>query len=124
MPKKTTRNKKAGGGFASRTKRHSRKADSVKELLARTTPALRSLAAQASKHARWQAWLAAQLPPELMARVTGVVEREGELVIFTESASWGVRLRYVTAELQAQLRAAAPALERVVVRVMPKGAPM
>ncbi len=100
-----------------------RKADSVKELLARTTPELRSLATQASHHARWRSWLAGQLPAELMARVTGVVERDGELVIFTESASWGVRLRYVTAELEAQLRTAAPSLTRVVVRVLPKGAP-
>lgn len=98
-------------------------ADSVKSLLARSGPVMASIADQASRQRAWRKWLEERLPAGLAARVTGVVERDGELVIFTESAGWGVRLRYALAELDAELRRGPPALERVVVRVLPKGSP-
>ncbi|MGB6449167.1 MAG: DciA family protein [Steroidobacteraceae bacterium] len=82
-----------------------------------------SIADQASRQRIWRQWLAERLPASLVARVTGVVERDGELVIFTESAGWGVRLRYALAELDTELHSAHPAVTRVAVRVLPKGTP-
>jgi len=56
----------------------------------------------------------------LFSRITGVVERNAELVIFTESASWGVRLRYAMPALQAELERINPRIARVRVRVLPQ----
>ena len=52
--------------------------------------------------------------------MTGVVEKGGELVIFTVSAGWGVRLRYALAELESELRSAHPSIDSVIVRVLPR----
>ena len=80
---------------------------------------LDAIAAQAERQRYWRRWLAARLPAALLAYVTGIVERKAELVIFTASAAWGVRLRYALAEVETELRAASPEVQRVVVRVMP-----
>jgi hypothetical protein len=82
---------------------------------------LAALADQAARQRAWRKWLDERLPEPLRARITGMVERDGELVIFAESAGWGVRLRYAVAELEADLRGAHPAISRVVVRVLPSG---
>lgn len=98
-----------------------KKADSVKSLLARSGPVLGRIAEQAARQGLWREWLAERLGEPLRARITGVVERDGALVIFTESAGWGVRLRYAVAELEAELRQAHPQVSRVLVRVLPAG---
>jgi hypothetical protein len=120
MPNKLPRNKKARAGFASRTSGPRGRVDSVKDVLARLTPTLTAITSQAARQSRWRAWLEEHLAADLMLRVTGVVERGAQLVIFTESASWGVRLRYSAAELESQLHALAPHIERIVVRVLPR----
>jgi predicted nucleic acid-binding Zn ribbon protein len=48
---------------------------------------------QAARANFWNRWLSAHLAPEICTRVSGVVERNGELVIFAESAAWCARLR-------------------------------
>ncbi len=120
MPNKPRRDKKIRPAL-----RHGARArpgaDSVKSVLARPGPVMASIADQASRQLAWRKWLAERLPGGLAARITGIVERDGELVIFTESAGWGVRLRYALAELDSELRRAHPAVERVGVRVLPKG---
>ncbi len=78
---------------------------------------------QAGQQDIWRRRLAERLPSELLAYVTGVVAREGELVVFTVSAAWGVRLRYAIAEVEPQLLAAGGDVTRVVVRVLPGKAP-
>jgi hypothetical protein len=118
MPNKTRTNKKRSTAAGRRPARNSQSADSVKTLLARSQ-VLDAIAVHAKRQGHWQRWLAERLPAALLAYVTGVVERDAELVIFTASAAWGARLRYALAEVQTELRAAAPRLERVVVRVMP-----
>jgi hypothetical protein len=80
---------------------------------------LASIADQASRQRRWREWLHTRLPAALYSRITGIVETDGELVIFTESAGWGVRLRYTMAELASELRSAHPSVESVTVRVLP-----
>ncbi|HEY2340539.1 MAG TPA: DciA family protein [Steroidobacteraceae bacterium] len=60
------------------------------------------------------------LPIELRARVSGITERAGTLVIFAESAAWSARLRYAVLELEHEIRAADPAVTEVKVRVLPR----
>lgn len=100
-----------------------KKLDSVKSLLARSGPVLGRIADQAARQSVWRDWLAERLGEPLRARITGVVERDGALVVFTESAGWGVRLRYAVAELEAELRREHPQVSRVLVRVLPSGEP-
>jgi hypothetical protein len=55
-----------------------------------------------------------------MARLSGVVEREGTLVLFAESAAWSARLRYAMQEIDATVRAAHPTVAQIKVRVLPR----
>jgi hypothetical protein len=60
------------------------------------------------------------LPPALRSHITGVTEREGDLVIFSDSSGWSARLRYALAELDAELKGERPAITRIIVRVLPR----
>jgi len=80
---------------------------------------LASIADQASRQQYWRNWFTLRLPAQLQGRLTGIVESGGELVLFAASAGWGVRLRYAIAELESELRAAHPKIERIAVRVLP-----
>jgi hypothetical protein len=55
-----------------------------------------------------------------LARISGIAEREGRLVIFAETAAWSARLRYAILELEREIRAADPALIDIEVRVLPR----
>jgi hypothetical protein len=123
MPNKPGRDKKIRPVPGRSGARNRPSVDSVKSLLGRPSPVLASIADQASRQRHWRTWLGARLPAELLSRITGIVESEGELVIFTQSAGWGVRLRYAMAELEPELRAADAAIESITVRVLPDGAP-
>jgi hypothetical protein len=96
-------------------------AHSVKDLLGRALPSLTRVTDQAERANFWNGWLSAHLPPEVRSRVSGVVEREGELVIFAESAAWCARLRYALIDLEGEIRTAVPAITAVAVRVLPRG---
>jgi hypothetical protein len=120
MPNKRRRDKKHRSASAGRITATLGAADSVKELLRRSSPVLSSISDQARRQSRWRDWLADRLPATLATRVTGVVERGAELVIFTESASWGVRLRYAVAELESEVKQLSPSIGRISVRVLPK----
>ena len=76
--------------------------------------------AQAGRASFWGTWLSSRLPAELGARVTGVVEREGILVIFAESAAWSARLRFALQDLEPQILAATTVVKAVLVRVRPR----
>jgi hypothetical protein len=121
MPNKLHRNKRGGSRkLATSVSKPFRTPHSVKEVLARATPALTRVSDQASRQSYWQQWLAKHVPAELTARLSGVVEREDTLVIFAESAAWSARLRYVMQELEAQIKQARPTIQHVSVRVMPR----
>ena len=96
-------------------------AHSVKDLLAHALPGLTRVTDQAARASFWNGWLSAHLPAELRSRVSGVVERNGELVVFAESAAWCARLRYVLIDLEKDIRSAAPVITAVAVRVLPRG---
>jgi hypothetical protein len=76
---------------------------------------------QAQRQEFWWDWLKARLAPELTASLSGVVERDGSLTIFAQSAAWVARLRYAVQELDREIRAASPALSKINVRVLPPG---
>jgi hypothetical protein len=94
-------------------------AQSAKELLLRRTPVLNELTGQAARQRFWRDWLGTRLPPELASKVSAVVEREVRLTIFARSAAWVARLRYAVRELEPEIRATAPTLATVQVRVLP-----
>jgi hypothetical protein len=98
----------------------STKADSVKELLARTVPTLTRVTDQAARQKSWRGWLERHLPAEIVGKLSGVVERDGTLVLFAESSAWSARLRYAVQEIEAQLRQAHPQIAAVSVRVLPR----
>lgn len=96
-------------------------AQSVKDLLQRAPPSLTRVTEQAARQQFWQDWLAARLPAELAAKLSGIAERDGSLTIFGESAAWSSRLRYAIRELDLEIRGAAPHLSTISVRVLPRG---
>ena len=121
MPKKVSRDKRGRARVRTATPLRPARIDSVKDLLAQRAPALTRVTAQVARANFWHAWLAAHLPAALRARVAAVAEHNGTLVVFAASAVWSARLRYVLLELEDELRAAAPELGAVKVRVLPRG---
>jgi hypothetical protein len=95
--------------------------DSVKELLQRSTPVLAGLQREALRQRDWLQWLKRELPAELAEHVTGAMEQSGELVIFAESAAWGVRLRYAAPQLLNVISSQPSDIVGVKVRVVPRG---
>jgi hypothetical protein len=75
---------------------------------------------QAARANFWNEWLSEHLPAGIRLHLSGVVERDGTLVIFAESAAWSARLRYTIQELEPQILAASSGLTGVVVRVRPR----
>ena len=121
MPNKLRRDKRGGTRhLATNVSKPFRRPDSVKDVLGRLTPTLTRVSDQAVRQTFWKQWLAQHLPSELTPRLSGVVERDGTLVIFAESAAWSARLRYVIQDLEAQIREAQPTIQQVSVRVMPR----
>jgi hypothetical protein len=121
MPNKLRRDKRGGTRkLATSVSKPFRKPHSVKEVLDRASPALTRLQEQADRQSYWKQWLAQHLPTELTTRLSGVVERDDTLVIFTESAAWSARLRYFLPELETHVKHAQPTIKQVSVRVMPK----
>jgi hypothetical protein len=99
----------------------SRTVESVKTLLSRSShSALGRVAQQRQSQSDWRSWLCSKLPADLATRVTAVVERAENLVIFAESAAWSARLRYAVVELDDDIKRANPAIRSISVRVMPK----
>ena len=84
-------------------------------------PLVTAVTDQAERMRFWQAWLAARVPVELTARMTGLTEREDALVVFAESAAWCARLRFALKELEGEVREVRPQLATVEVRVLPRG---
>ena len=68
----------------------------------------------------WREWLENKLPKHIETHVTGVVEREGTLTVFADSAAWSARLRLEISELETQIRERSPDVRKLVVKVMPR----
>jgi hypothetical protein len=99
----------------------SRTPESVKALLSRSSQsALSDVARHRQSQKDWSIFLRSKLPAALAQKITGVVERAENLVIYAESSAWSARLRYAIAELDEEVRRANPAIRSIDVRVMPK----
>ena len=85
------------------------------------TPGLKRVTDQSERQDFWRRWLDTHLPVEIRGKLTGVVERDGILVIFAESPAWSARLRYAVQEIEPQILAAKPGITSVNVRVLPRG---
>jgi hypothetical protein len=121
MPKKMSRNKRGSTRVSTRTASRPLQIHSVKELLRGKLPLLTRVTHQATRQNLWHDFLAARVPAPLAARISGVSEHAGTLVIFAESAAWCARLRYAVLELEADIRAADATLSGIEVRVLPRG---
>ena len=77
---------------------------SVKDLLARVVPTLTRVTEAVSRENYWSTWLSQHLPAEIHARISGVTEQRGTLVVFAESPTWSARLRYAVLELEPDIR--------------------
>jgi hypothetical protein len=89
-------------------------------VLARLSPTLTRVTDQAARQATWKDWLEAHLPIDVSTRLSGIVEREGTLVLFAESSAWSARLRYAVQEIQGPLKQAYPKIVDIKVKVLPR----
>lgn len=96
--------------------------DSVKDLLARANPLLAGLTRRVQAQQDLKSLVLQRLPPPLATHVTEVLEKEGELTVFAESAAWAGRLRYAVEALQAALATDRPDIhiKSVRIRIMPR----
>jgi hypothetical protein len=121
MPNKPPRNKARTSHFRQKNRGRSRLGSSVKGLIAGSPNVVFArISAQKSAADAWRSWLEPRLSAELSSRISGVVERDGMLTVFTESAAWSARLRFALAELEKDIRAKNAAVTGVTVRVMPR----
>ena len=88
MPKNRSRNKRGKPLVRTAAGLRPLRLHSVKELLARTAPGMTRVTDQAARQGFWSSWLASHLSTDIGPRVSGVVERDGTLVIFAASAAW------------------------------------
>jgi hypothetical protein len=80
---------------------------------------LPQLTQQLALQKAWRAWLEVRLPAPLTRELTGVVEREACLTLMASSAAWAARLRFAVGEMEAEIRAHAPGIRVIKVRVRP-----
>ena len=121
MPKKRNRDKRGKPPISGRTGGILSRPRSVKDLLERRAPVLTRVSDQLARQDFWHGWLSTRLATDIRSRVCGVAEQAGTLVIFAESAAWSARLRFAVLELEPDIRAAAPELTCIEVRVLPRG---
>jgi hypothetical protein len=76
---------------------------------------------QAVRQNFWNEWMSLHLPAEIRAKISGIMQRDRQLVIYAQSAPWSARLRYALLELEPAIRAADPELTDIAVRVLPRG---
>ena len=123
MPSMTRRNKRNESRIRNTNgSRLSNPTDSVKEILSKLTPGLKRVSEQTQRRDFWRDWIDEHLPAEITGKITGIVERDGVLVLFAESAVWSARLRFTVEEMKSQILAAKTGLTEVNVRVLPRGA--
>jgi hypothetical protein len=70
----------------------------------------------------WADWLRATLAAELAGHLVTAVPKNAELLVFADSAAWGVRLRYALQALLPQITARDAALSRITVRIQARPA--
>src|SRR5579863_8390650 len=92
------------------------KPKSVNELLINGA-GLRRIAASIPLQQSWADWLRRMVTSELACHIVNAVPSNGQLVVFADSAAWGVRLRYALAGMQADIAGRDATILRASVRV-------
>ena len=80
---------------------------------------LRDLERQLGAQRQWLDWLAGALPGELGSQLVYAVQRGPELTVLTSTAAWSARVRFALVELEDRIRARAPDIVKISVRVAP-----
>jgi hypothetical protein len=115
--KKTgARNRRQGAYTAQTGLAHNIKPKSVNELLL-SRLGLRRIAANIPLQQSWVEWLRGMVAIELAGHIVNAVPKNGQLVVFADSAAWGTRLRYALAGMQADIAGRDAAISRASVRV-------
>ena len=70
---------------------------------------------------QWLDWLKAALPEELRGALINVIQSGAELTVLAASAAWSARLRYALDEFDGKIKQRAPEIERIKVKVAPRG---
>jgi hypothetical protein len=96
-------------------------AKSINELLS-NQPGLRRISASIPLQQSWVDWLRGAVAAELAGHIVSAVPKNGELVVFADSAAWGTRLRYALAAMQPDIAERDAALARISVRVQRQSA--
>jgi hypothetical protein len=127
MHKKPRADKKTSARNPRTNASRSNKTLQINDLLSKR-PLLVRLAAAIPAQQSWVEWLRASVPAELATHIVNVVPRGGsqagssrELVVFADSAAWGMRLRYALAAIEADIRTRDAAVGRCRVRIAPGG---
>jgi hypothetical protein len=120
MPKKMSRNKRGRTTMRTTAGPGTSRVHSVKDLLSRRIGNLTHITDRPARQSFWNEWLSLRLAAGLPARISGVTERAGTLVIYSDTAAWSARLRYAILELETDIRAQDPAITQIVVRVKPR----
>ena len=119
MPNNSPRFKKKSLTRPASQRPRSGAARTIGELLKKPGGLFADALARADEQERWRRGLSACLPEPLSEHITGVAVSGGILTVFTESAAWCARLRYVLIEHEATLRTALPELRAIRVKVLP-----
>jgi len=99
------------------------RSETAAKLLVAAGPRLGELHARARAFSALKERLAAVLPAPEASHVTGIVQRDNEIVILVDSSAWCARLRYRAASLRQQLSAMVGLeVKEIRVRVVPRGA--
>jgi hypothetical protein len=89
---------------------------SINELLI-SRAGLRRITASIPVQQSWADWLRGRVALELAGHIVNAVPKNGQLVVFADSAAWGTRLRYALAGLQSDIAGRDATLSRASVRV-------
>ena len=124
MPKPPHKDKKSVAEKRSRhavrkSEHKSRSAPQSLENIMKNQGWLQGLQRARSTQQLWLEWMNAVLPVELRAALVNVVLKGNDLTVLAVSAAWSARLRFAVAAIEPEIRARAPAIVKVTVRVAP-----
>jgi hypothetical protein len=126
MPKKSGQDKKTGRRIALKSGSNPRRTYSIgsktpqpiSELM-RQSSIVGRVKHKVSAQKSWTEWLRELLPAELACHIVHAVPKQSELVVFADTSSWSVRLRYAVTGLLEPIQRRDPAIRRAQVRVQP-----
>jgi hypothetical protein len=112
MPKRPYRDKQ--------TVRPGAKPRSIGDLMSARLPALAQRALSDPQESEWHIAVMDALKPDLDLKVSRITLNSGRITVVAESAAWAARVRFRLAETESAVRAKAPEIRELVVRVRPR----